>query len=215
MNQKLSEKNIRRLSFIIKRRLKKMGAIHVFNHISIDGFFAGPNGEIDWFYTVPYDDEWHKYTHSQAGTSNTLIFGRSTYEMMKSFWPTEEAIKMDPAMANSVNNSPKIVFSKTLKKVEEEPNWKNIRLLHEINLKEIQKIKIVEDITILGSGSIIQQFANLDLIDEYFLVVVPIVLGSGKSLFNDVKKTNLKLAESKSFKNGIVLMHYKANGKEK
>ncbi|MGE5862096.1 MAG: dihydrofolate reductase family protein [Ignavibacteria bacterium] len=192
-----------------------MGAIHVFNHISIDGFFAGPNGEIEWFYAVPYDDEWHKYTHSQAGTSSTLIFGRSTYEMMKSFWPTEEAIKRDPGMAEAVNQSPKIVFSKTLNSVEEEPNWKNIRLLPEINPEEIQKLKKNEDITILGSGSIIQQLANLDLIDEYFLVIVPLILGTGKSLFENVNKTNLKLINANSFKNGIVLTHYKANGKEK
>jgi dihydrofolate reductase len=199
-----------------------MGAIHVFNHISIDGFFAGPNGEIDWFYAVPYDDEWYKYTHSQAGTNNTLIFGRSTYEMMKSFWPTEEAIKTDPGMADAVNNSPKIVFSRTLNSVEEEPNlpagkagWKNIRLLHEINQEEIQKQKKKNDMTILGSGSIIQQLANLDLIDEYFLVIVPLILGTGKSLFENVNKKNLKLINAKSFNNGIVLMNYKANGKEK
>ncbi|RPJ78950.1 MAG: dihydrofolate reductase [Alphaproteobacteria bacterium] len=199
-----------------------MGAIHVFNHISIDGFFAGPNGEIDWFYAVPHDDEWHKYTHSQAGTSSTLIFGRTTYEMMKSFWPTEEAIKTDPGMADAVNNSPKIVFSRTLNSVEEESNlpagkagWKNIRLLHEINPDEILKLKRKNDMTILGSGSIIQQLANLDLIDEYFLVIVPLILGSGKSLFENVNKTNLKLINVNSFKNGIVLMHYKANGKEK
>jgi dihydrofolate reductase len=186
-----------------------MGAIHVFNHISIDGFFAGPNGEIDWFYAVPHDDEWHRYTHSQAGTGSTLIFGRSTYELMKSFWPTEEAIKMDPGMANSVNNSPKIVFSKTLKSIEEFPNWKNIRLMNEINKDEITKIKKEEDITILGSGSIIRQLANLELIDEYFLVVVPVILGAGKSFFKDVKKTNLELVDVKSFNNGIVLFHYK------
>ncbi|HSR17556.1 MAG TPA: dihydrofolate reductase family protein [Ignavibacteriaceae bacterium] len=199
-----------------------MGAIHVFNHISIDGFFAGPNGEIDWFYAVPHDDEWYKYTHSQAGTSNTLIFGRITYEMMKSFWPTEEAIKTDQGMANAVNNSPKIVFSKTLKSAEEGSNlpdgkagWKNIKLLNEIKKDEIQKLKKENDITILGSGSIIQQFTNLDLIDEYFLVIVPLILGTGKSLFGNVNKKNLKLINAKSFKNGIVLMHYKANRQEK
>lgn len=187
-----------------------MSNINVFNHISVDGYFAGPNGELDWFYALPHDDEWYKYTHQQAGTSNTLIFGRTTYEMMKSFWPTKEAIESDPGMANSVNNSPKIVFSKTLKNVEEEPNWKNIRLLHEINKDEIEKIKKDEDKTILGSGSIIQQFANLGLIDEYFLVVVPVVLGDGKSFFKDVKKNNLRLNEARAFNNGIVLLHYSA-----
>jgi dihydrofolate reductase len=192
---------------------EQMSYIHVFNHITIDGFFAGPSGEIDWFYAIPHDDEWHKYTHSQAGTGNTLVFGRTTYEMMKSFWPTKEAIEMDPGMANSVNNNPKIVFSKTLKSVEEEPHWKNIKLLHEIKPEEIHRLKEKNDITILGSGSIIQQFTNLGLIDEYFLVVVPVVLGDGKSFFDDVKKTNLTLIEARPFKNGIVLLHYGINRK--
>jgi dihydrofolate reductase len=186
-----------------------MGRIHVFNHISIDGFFAGLVGELDWFYALPYDDEWYKYTHSQAGTSATLVFGSTTYEMMKSYWPTQEAIKSDPGMANSVNNSPKVVFSKSLKSVKEENNWKNITLYHEIILEEILRLKRKNDITILGSGSIIQQFADLNLIDEYFLVVVPVVLGKGKSFFRNVNKRNLKLNEARSFNNGIVLLHYK------
>lgn len=186
-----------------------MGKISVFNHVSIDGLFAGPNGEIDWFYAVPHDDEWYKYTHSQAGGKSTLIFGYTTYEMMKSYWPTQEAIKNDPVMAKSVNESPKIVFSKKLKIVEEEKNWKNITLYHKINPDEIIKLKKKKDMTILGSGSIVQQFSNLNLIDNYFLVVVPVILGVGKSFFENVKKTDLKLVKAKPFKKGIVLLHYK------
>jgi dihydrofolate reductase len=176
--------------------------------MSIDGFFAGLNGEIDWFKVIEKDNEWDKYTHSQAGSDNTLIFGHTTYEMMKYYWPTPEAIKNDPEMAKSVNESPKIVFSKKLKSVKEEPRWKNITLYHEINPDEIIKLKKKNAMTILGSGSIVQQFANLGLIDEYFLVVVPLILGSGKCLFKDVKKLNLKLIEAKTFKNGIVLLHF-------
>jgi dihydrofolate reductase len=111
-------------------------------------------------------------------------------------------------MARVMNTSPKIVFSKTLRSVEEGPNWKNIRILDEIRPKEILKLKEKEDITILGSGTIVQQLANLGLIDEYNLVVVPIILGVGKPLFKDVKKTNLKLLEARTFKNGIVLLRY-------
>jgi dihydrofolate reductase len=118
-------------------------------------------------------------------------------------------------MASAVNISRKIVFSKKLKNVEEGPIWKHIRLMNEINKEQISKIKKDEDITILGSGSIIQQFANLNLIDEYSLVVVPLVLGSGKPLFKDVKKTNLKLLDARSFKNGIVLLHYDVVKKQK
>ncbi len=186
-----------------------MKKISVFNHISIDGFFAGPHGEIDWFKFIEKDDEFETYTHQQSQSSNTLVFGHTTYEMMKSYWPTPDAIKSDPDMANVMNNSKKIVFSKKLKSVEEGPNWKNIKLLHDINRGEILKLKEKEDITILGSGSIVQQFTDLGLIDSYQLVVVPVVLGEGKSMFKHVKMTNMKLVDSKTFKNGIVLHTYK------
>jgi dihydrofolate reductase len=189
-----------------------MRKISVFNHMTADGFYAGPHGEMDWFMAIKKDEEYYAYTHEQSSKSgNTLIFGYTTYEMMKSYWPTPDAIKNDPGMAEVLNNSPKIVFSKTLKNVKEEPNWKNIRLFHEIKLEEIIKLKEQsrEDFTILGSGSIVQQFAKLGLIDEYQLVVVPVVLGAGKSLFKDVKRMNLKLLEERLFKNGIVLLKYR------
>jgi len=186
-----------------------MRKIGVFNHVTVDGFFAGPNGEIDWFKVIKKDDEWEKYTHDQAKSGSTMMFGHTTYEMMKSYWPTPDAIKSDPGMAEVVNNNPKIVFSKTLGSMEEGPNWKNIRILNEIRQEEILKLKEKEDITIMGSGTIVQQLANLGLIDEYWLVVVPIILGAGKPLFKDVKKTDLKLLEARSFKNGIVLLKYR------
>ncbi len=185
-----------------------MRKIAVFNHVTIDGFFAGPSGEIDWFKVIKKDDEWEKYTHGQTKSGSALIFGHTTYEVMKSYWPTPDAIKNDPDMAKVMNNSPKIVFSKTLQSVEEGPDWKNIRILNEIRKEEILKLKEKEDIMIMGSGTIVQQLANLDLIDEYSLVVVPIILGVGKPLFKDVKKMNLKLLEARAFKNGIVLLRY-------
>ncbi len=185
-----------------------MKKITVFNHVTVDGFFAGPHGEIDWFMLIKIDDEWNKYTHRQSKSGNTLIFGHTTYEMMKSYWPTPDAIKNDPNMAKVVNNSPKIVFSKTLQSVEEGPNWKNITLFHEIKPEEILKLKEERDMTILGSGTIVQQFVNLNLIDEYALVVVPVILGAGKPLFKEVKNMNLKLHEARAFKNGIVLLRY-------
>ena len=189
-----------------------MRKINIFIHVTVDGFFAGPHGEIDWFKVIEKDDEWDKYTHEQSSRSgNTLIFGHTTYKMMKSYWPTPDAIKNDPGMARVVNNSQKIVFSKTLQNVEDKPNWKNIRIFHELKPEEIIKLKKQEgeDFTILGSGTIVQQFTNLGLIDEYQLVVVPVILGAGKALFKDVKKMNLKLLEAKTFKNGIVLLKYR------
>ena len=101
-----------------------------------------------------------------------------------------------------MNESRKIVFSRFIDSSE----WKNTTILREINPQEIREIK--EDITILGSGEIIREFANLDLIDEYMFLVIPIILGEGKPMFKDIKKTNLKLIESKTFKRGIVLLRY-------
>jgi dihydrofolate reductase len=186
-----------------------MKKISVFNYISLDGFFAGPNDEIDWFYSLPKDDEWESYTQSAAGATRTLMYGRTTYDMMKSYWPTEEAIQNFPEMANAINNNPKIVFSKSLKEFKEENNWKNVTLFNKIDRNEILKLKEKDDIVILGSGSIIQQLAYLDLIDEYSIVITPIILGNGKSFFRDVKKTDLSLIEARSFKNGITFISYK------
>ncbi len=153
-----------------------MQKISVFNHVTADGLFAGPNGEIDWFQAV-HDDEWNRYAQEHADLSrNTLMFGHTTYKLMKNWWPTPTVLQMDPDMAQVMNNSPKIVFSKRLKSAKDEPTWKNIRVFHHIDPDEIQMLKRKENITILGSGTIVQQLANLELIDEYSLVVVPIVL---------------------------------------
>lgn len=189
-----------------------MNKISVFNYVTIDGFFAGPNGEIDWFKKVPFDDEWNEYTHEASESeTNTIIFGHTTYEMMKGFWPTNEAIKMDPGMANVINKSPKIVFSKSLNSVKEETNWKNITLLNDINRDAMVELKSKDNFIILGSGSIVQQFSNLDLIDEYLLAVIPIILGTGIPMFKGVKEMSLHLDDVKCFNNGIVLHHYKTN----
>ncbi|HEY3204510.1 MAG TPA: dihydrofolate reductase family protein [Thermoanaerobaculia bacterium] len=185
-----------------------MGRLTAFVHVTIEGFFAGPHGEIDWFKAIRKDDDYDAYTHEQSQSGSTLIFGRTTYEMMKSYWPTPEAIQADPAMAEVVNRSPKLVFSRKLRSVEEGPNWKNVELVHEIDPKAIRKRKEAEDFTILGSGSIVQQFSNQGLLDEYALVIVPIVLGSGKRLFEAVRQTDLELLESRSFKNGLVVLRY-------
>jgi dihydrofolate reductase len=186
-----------------------MRKIVVFNNVTIDGYFAGPHGEIDWF-KVDKDEEFDEFSREQSKSGDTLIFGRTTYELMRSYWPTPDAIKSNPDMAEVMNNIQKIVFSKTLQSVEESSHWKNIRLLHEIQAQEIVDLKDEKGkgIAILGSGSIVQQFANLGLIDEYILQVNPVILGAGKNLFANVKKMNLKLIEARTFKNGIVWLRY-------
>ena len=184
-----------------------MRKIIVFNLITVDGFFAGPNGEIDWH---NYDDEMGRHSVEQMKSLGALIFGQTTYELMASYWPTPDGIKSEPVVAGMMNSIQKIVFSKTLKEVKDSPIWKNVSVFHEINQQEIIKMKEQngKDIAIFGSGTIVQQFANLGLIDEYRLIVNPLILGNGKPLFKDVRRMNLKLQSTRVFKNGNVLLCY-------
>jgi dihydrofolate reductase len=188
-----------------------MAKLVAFTYVSLDGYFAGPRGEIDWFKAIGKDDEYESYTHRQSSSGGALIFGRTTYEMMKSYWPTAPARKADPEMAAAVNENPKIVFSKKLNEADEGPHWKNVTLLHDIEASDIRKRKgaATKGFTILGSGSIVRQLARLGLVDEYSLVVVPLLLGAGKPLFDDFEKTRLELAESKSFRNGLLVLRYR------
>jgi dihydrofolate reductase len=186
-----------------------MRRIVVFNNVTADGFFAGPHGEIDWF-KADRDPEYDEFSRDQSKTGDALIFGRTTYQMMESYWPTPDAMKSNPVMAEVMNGILKIVFSRTLRAVEEGPSWRNVRLLHEIRKEEILELKEQKgkDIAILGSGSIVRQLTNLALIDEYQLIVHPIILGSGKSLFAGVETKNLRLMKTRAFKNGIVWLCY-------
>jgi len=185
-----------------------MGTIIAFTNVSVDGYFSGPNGEIDWFKNN--DDEVRKFTIEQANPSATLIFGHTTYEMMAGYWPTLDAIKNDPIVAGVMNSALKIVFSKTLKPVKDSPVWKNVKVLHEIKREEIVKLKEQADgdFAILGSGIIVQQLANLGLIDEYQLLVHPVILGAGRYLFKDIHRMNLKLLDTRTFGSGKVFLKY-------
>jgi dihydrofolate reductase len=186
-----------------------MGSIGVFNHVSVDGYFSGPTGEMDWFQSI-HDEEWKKFSEENAGSAPaTLMFGHTTYEIMKSFWPTPMAMQISPKMAAILRNSKKIVFSKTLRAPEDEGTWKNVRVFPAINPREIEELKEVEDILILGSGTVVRQLTDLGLIDEYTLVVVPVILGKGRPLFQDVHRKNLKLHDIRHFKSGIVLLKYR------
>jgi dihydrofolate reductase len=179
-------------------------------HVSLDGYYAKPNGEIDWF-KGNEDPEFAAFAGEQAQAGSTLIFGRTTYDMMASYWPTPEAARGDPHMAQVMRESPKIVFSRTLERVDEGPHWRRIELLREIDADAISKAKEVDNrsFTILGSGSIVQQFTRLGLIDEYRLVVNPVVLGEGRHTFAHVDEKELELREARSFASGLVWLCYR------
>jgi dihydrofolate reductase len=143
--------------------------------------------------------------NSQSGA--ILLFGRVTYEMMVSYWPTPEAKKNAPDIAEGMNKAEKIVFSKTLKKAE----WDNTRIVKDNIEEEVKKLKQAgKNMTILGSGSIVNQLAEKGLIDEYLLMIHPVAIGNGTPFLKDIhRKLDLELTNTRSFKNGTVLLSYR------
>jgi len=173
--------------------------------VSLDGYFEGPNKELDWHLV---DDEFNDYASDLLSSVDTLLFGRVTYQLMASYWPTPTAKTNDPLIAEKMNNLPKIVFSKTLAKVE----WNNTRLVKENAAEEISKLKRQpgKDMAIFGSSDLTVSLMSSGLIDEYRIFVNPVVLGSGKALLKGLKdRLYLNLVRTKIFKSGLVLLCYK------
>jgi len=182
-----------------------MRKLIVFNFVTLNGFFKGPNGDISW--SMHGDPEDAAYAAESLQSDGILLFGRITYEMMASYWPTREAMKNDPVVAKGMNQSEKIVFSKTLKKAD----WNNTKLITDNIIEETKKLKkqSAKDLAILGSGSIVTQFAEHSLVDEFQFMVNPIALSDGGTIFKGISgQLNLKLTNSRVFKNGKVLLCY-------
>ncbi|MDQ6866235.1 MAG: dihydrofolate reductase family protein [Thermoproteota archaeon] len=184
------------------------------NLITLDGFFAGPNGELDWFIL---DEEGKKDANDLLSKVDALLFGRVTYQLMADSWPAAatnpSTPKSDLEIADKMNNLPKIVFSKTLQEVK----WNNSRLVKENIAEEISKMKQQpgKDMVIFGSGSIVSTFMQLGLIDEYRILVNPVVLGNGKPLFKGIiDKQKLKLLKTRVFGSGVVILYYQPIGKQ-
>jgi dihydrofolate reductase len=180
-------------------------------HLSLDGFAAGPNDELDW---ISYDDELEQYAHSMHAIADAVIWGRRTYEGMAGYWLT---VPGDPDStpaalehARWLEGATKIVVSRTLDHVE----WggaQNTVLIKDNIAEEINKLKQQpgKDLWFLGSTMLAQTFMQLDLIDEYRININPTVLGHGKSLFAGVTRSfSLKLLESRTFKSGVVALRY-------
>ena len=185
-----------------------MRKLSVFNHISLDGYFADKNGQMSWA-KAHQDPEWDSFVADNAKGGGELMFGRVTYKMMAGFWPTPKAKEMMPEVAERMNNLPKIVFSRSL----DSATWNNTRLIKGDLVSEVRKLKEEsgDDIVIMGSGTIIAQLAPAKLIDSYQFVVNPIVLGGGRTMFQDLpNQLNFTLKESRPFGNGNVVLTYEA-----
>ena len=183
-----------------------MPRLIVFNSVTLDGYFTDKNGDMSWAHKQS-DPEWDEFVEENASGGGVLVFGRITYEMMKSFWPTPAALQHFPVVAERMNNLPKVVFSRTL----DQADWKNTTLVNGDLAAEIRKMKEGpgEDMAIMGSGSIVSQLAQEGLIDEFQLVLNPIALGQGRTMFEGIKeKLALKHTKTRAFGNGNVLLCY-------
>jgi dihydrofolate reductase len=188
----------------MEMEVRCMRKLTVFNLMTLDGYITGEGGDISWHQV---DDEFQELANAASNSGNMLLFGRVTYELMAGFWPTPEAIRTDPIVAAGMNKAEKIVFSRTLQKAD----WNNTRLVKDGMLDEVRRLKqgTGKDLTILGSGSIVAQLAEEGLIDEYQVLLNPVVIGKGKSMFDGVKdRFSLKLTKTRVFGNGNVLLTY-------
>lgn len=178
-----------------------------FMHTTLDGYFADSKGDMSWAHRNSDDPEWDNFVADNAKGGGTLLFGRVTYDLMVSFWPTPAAHQSFPVVAEQMNNLPKVVFSRTLDRA----TWKNTALVKNNMPDEVRKLKreSSNDMVIMGSGSIVVQLANEGLIDEFQVVTNPIALGKGKKFLEGVtKKLDLKLAKSRIFANGNAFLCY-------
>jgi dihydrofolate reductase len=174
--------------------------------VSLDGFFEGPNRELDWHMV---DNELHSHFNEQLSAMGAFLNGRVTYELMAGFWPTADT---DPASTGPMvefariwRDMPKIVFSRTL----ERAGW-NTTVVRDVVVEEVMKLKAEPGgDMVLGGADLAAAFMRHDLIDEYRLYVHPIVIGGGRALFQPSDAwITLRLAETRSFGNGVVLLRY-------
>jgi dihydrofolate reductase len=184
-----------------------MRKLSVFNHVSLDGYFTDRNGDMSWAHAGSDDPEFSAFMKGNASGGGVLLFGRVTYELMLRYWPTPAAKKNDPEVAEAMNTLEKIVFSRSLKRVD----WNKTRLVQGDLIPEVRELKkgSGKDLVVLGSGSIVAQLAAQGLIDAYQVLVNPVVLGKGRTMFEGVQHPlALKLTQTRTFKNGKVFLCY-------
>jgi dihydrofolate reductase len=182
-----------------------MARLVVFNSVTLDGYFTDQNGEIGWAFAP--DEELDALAEQNLGPAGMMVFGRITYEMMASYWPTPQAAETDPLVAEWMNDRPKFVFSRTLDGV----SWNNSTLVTGDLVAAVQELKQATggDIMIFGSGTIVAQLAEAGLIDEYQFVLRPVALGAGRTMFEGLKKPlSLRLTTTRTLRSGIVLLVY-------
>jgi dihydrofolate reductase len=174
--------------------------------VSVDGLYEGPNKEIDWHHV---DEEFNAYSIDFLNNLDILLFGRITYELMASYWPTQEARTNNPVVAERMNNLSKIVFSSTLTCA----NWQNTTVVNENLCEVVMNLKQEKgkDMAIFGSSNLALTFIKQQLIDEYRIMINPLILGKGTRLFEGLSNAlPLRLKATRTFKSGNVMLCYEA-----
>ena len=182
-----------------------MRKLYSFMVVTLDGFYEGPNGEFDW---PNVDQEFNEFGIEQLHDTDLLVFGRATYEGMAGYWPTPAARQDDPVVAELMNTLPKVVVSTTLASAD----WNNSRVVAGDVAEELTKLKQQpgKGIAIFGSPSLTVRLIELGLVDELRVLVNPIVLGGGRSLFRTTRnRLRLELLQTRTFSSGNVLLTYR------
>lgn len=187
-----------------------MRKIIVTTWVTLDGFTAGPGGDMGWIGEI-FDEAMGIYEDEVVSAADTLLLGRVTYESFAGSWPhvpdSPTASEGEKIYARKLNAMRKVVISRTLEQAE----WHNSTVLKEIVPEEIIKLKNEpgRDILIYGSASVVQELTNLGLIDEYQLLIHPFVVGGGKALFQNIEhRVNLKLVDETTHPSGVVRLTY-------
>jgi dihydrofolate reductase len=185
-----------------------MRKIISFMHVSLDGFVAGPNGEMDW---IKVDEEIFEYVGKRIGEGDTALYGRVTYQMMEGYWPTAadkpNASKHDIEHSRWYSKVHKVVLSKTM----QDQDLANTTIISGNLSHGIHEIKQApgEDILLFGSPTATHSLMQLNLVDGYWLLVNPIILGQGIPLFAHIHdKIKLKLLTTRSFTCGVTELNY-------
>ena len=181
-----------------------MRKLILFNLVSLDGYFEGVNCDLSWHLV---DDEFNDFAVSQLNSADILLLGRKTYQLMANYWPTEQALENDPVVAEKMNQMQKVVVSQTLNSAV----WHNSVLIQNDIETEILKLKQQrgKDILIFGSANLSTSLSNAKLIDEYRIMINPIIIGNGRALFENNSQKNLTLQDQQTFLSGKILLTYR------
>jgi len=182
-----------------------MRTLTSFMNVTVDGYFEGPQHDISFFKGDDQDNTWFR---EQASSGATMLFGHRTYDLMKSWWPTRQASEANPEVARYMNEMPKLVAARK----PFDPGWSQVTVLHGDAAAEIRKLKKGpgKDIVILGSNALCVSLMGEGLIDEFQIMVSPIVLGDGTPLFKGfTQKEKLKLVDTRPLASGKVVHVYR------